>query len=158
MMLERTAVSGDSVEPSRFGAAQIVSPALRDLHQYWRRKWQGRRMPCRADIEPLEIPALLPMVFLVDIEREPLRFRFRLVGTRVVTWFGRDATGEYLAEPFVLHYRQVMETRQPAYDRLEAPGRNGRRSYCQRLLLPLAGEDGEVAMLLGGIHPSPVLI
>lgn len=157
MAVDCTAVTTEPAEPCGFGEDRIASLALRDLHAYWLGKWRGTSMPRRADIEPLEIPTLLPMVYLVDIDREPLRFRFRLVGTRVVAWFGRDLTGDYLSEGATPRYREVLESGQPAYDRLHKPAIGGRHGFCQRLLLPLAGETG-VEMLLGGIHPTPVLI
>lgn len=149
------AVSPGACVPG-LGAAEISSPALRDLYLYWLEKWQGARMPARADIEPLEIPTLLPVVYLVDIEGDPRRFRFRLIGTRIVAWFGRDLTGGYLSDQLVARYAEVADSGRPAYDALYAPSKEGRHGFYQRLLLPLAGEDGGTAMLLGGIRPTPV--
>lgn len=60
---------------------------------YWDSKRVGRRMPSRRDIEPTEILELLPYVVLIDVERAPLDFRYRLVGTAVATRFGHDHTG-----------------------------------------------------------------
>ncbi len=148
--------------------AEIASPALRDLYLYWQDKWQGHRMPTRADIEPLEMPALLPLVYLVDVEtgvdpeRGPLRFRFRLIGTRIVGWFGRDLTGQYVDESFAPRYREAATTGLPLYDVLDKGGADGapggRHGFYQRLLMPLAGDDGEIEMLLGGVHPTPMLV
>jgi hypothetical protein len=66
---------------------------------YWDSKRAGRRMPSRRDIEPTEILDLLPYVVLVDVEREPLDFRYRLVGTAVAARFGHDRTGGRCAPP-----------------------------------------------------------
>ncbi|MGH6959636.1 MAG: hypothetical protein ACREE7_04055 [Dongiaceae bacterium] len=42
-------------------------------------------MPRRADIDPLEIPRRnLPDLMLIDVLHDPERYRYRLVGTRVV--------------------------------------------------------------------------
>lgn len=157
MALEQVAVPEQS-DLSTFGfrAADIASPALRALYSYWDEKWQGRRMPTRADIEPLEIPTLLPIVYLVDVERDPLRFRFRLVGTRIVAWFGRDTTGSYVDESSVCRYRDVLACRLSAYDRLLMPELQGRHRHYERLIMPLAGRDGTIGMLLGGLHPTRV--
>lgn len=143
---------------SGLGAAEIASPVLRDLYLYWLGKWQGPRMPTRADIEPLEIPTLLPLVYLVDVEGDPRRFRFRLIGTRIVAWLGRDLTGAYLSDPTARRYAAVADSGRPAYDALNAAGKEGRHGSYQRLLLPLAGEEGGVAMLLGGIQPTPAAV
>ncbi|SMF45827.1 PAS domain-containing protein [Tistlia consotensis] len=159
MALERVVVSGNpEVSATGFGAAQIANPLLRDLYLYWADKWHGPYMPTRADIDPLDMPALLPMIYLVDVERQPLRFRFRLVGTRVVSWFGRDMTGQYVEEAQVWRYREVAETGRASYDRLYAPNKQGRHGSYQCLLMPLAGENGSVEMLLGGMQPTPSLI
>lgn len=138
-----------------FSAQQVASPVLRELYGYWLDKWRGDRMPTRADIEPLEIPALLPQVYLVDVEREPLRFRFRLVGTRIVAWFGRDMTGKEVSERFAGRYREAVLTGRPVYDCLSLPGKAGRHGAYRRIVLPLAGAGGDVEMLLGGVQPTP---
>lgn len=48
---------------------------------YWHRIRGARRMPSRKDLDPLDIPELLPYVMLIDVLRDPLDFRFRLLGT-----------------------------------------------------------------------------
>jgi hypothetical protein len=145
-------IDGRTSGPS---AAQIASPALHELYLYWLDKWQDGRMPTRADIEPLEIPALLPQVYLVDVERNPLRFRFRLVGTRIVAWFGRDTTGQEIAAELVERYREAVTTGRPLFDSLSLAGKAGRQGSYQRVLLPLAGASGRIEMLLGGLQPTP---
>ena len=44
----------------------VRSQVLRDVHAYWERKRGDRRMPARDDLDPLDFPALLPNVILVD--------------------------------------------------------------------------------------------
>ena len=44
---------------------------LVEFLEYWRGKCDGRAMPARADIDPLEIPRLLPYVYLVDVLDDP---------------------------------------------------------------------------------------
>ncbi|MEX0759126.1 MAG: PAS domain-containing protein [Tistlia sp.] len=152
------AVPETPVAACGLGALPIAGPALRELYLYWRDKWQGERMPTRADIEPLEIPSLLPQVYLVDIERDPLDFRFRLVGTRIVAWFGRDMTGQRVADRLADRYREVVETGRPVYDSLSLPGKSDRHGSYQRLVMPLAGEEGRIEMLFGGVQPTPAAV
>ena len=75
-------------------AYRRVSNLIEQGLDYWDSKRAGRRMPARRDIEPTEILDLLPYVVLIDVEREPLDFRYRLVGTAVAARFGHDRTGE----------------------------------------------------------------
>lgn len=73
-------------------------PSITELHEYWLSRRAGRAMPSRADINPADIPHLLPAIALVDVEPEPFRVRYRVVGTRLVQDMGHDFTGYYLDE------------------------------------------------------------
>jgi hypothetical protein len=74
-----------------------------DLYSYWLSKREGRIMPARGDINPADIPHLLP--YLMIIEKNGEEFRYRLVGSAIVRAVGYDATGatvgSYLAAPEV---------------------------------------------------------
>jgi hypothetical protein len=72
-------------------------PRLHQAYAYWRRKAAGRPMPRRRDIDPVEIPKLLPAVMLVDVEPGG-RYRYRLIGTENSQAQGIKATGRYLDE------------------------------------------------------------
>jgi len=67
--------------------------SLRRAFAYWDSKRCGRRMPARRDLDPIEIPRLLPWVILIDVILDPLDFRYRLIGTEVVAIARRDFTG-----------------------------------------------------------------
>jgi hypothetical protein len=66
-------------------------------YSYWRGKAAGRPMPCRADIDPTEIPRLLRDIMLVDVLPDG-RYRYRLIGTANTQAHGVSATGCYLDE------------------------------------------------------------
>lgn len=72
-------------------AARAAGRAVRLLRRQARRPaW-----PSRADIDPLDIPLLLKYLLLIEIERlQPMRIRFRLMGTNFHRFFGRDLTGK----------------------------------------------------------------
>ncbi len=53
---------------------------------------RGRTLPSRWDIDPIEIPRLLPHIMLVDV-MGPSLYRYRLVGTEIATTMGVNATG-----------------------------------------------------------------
>lgn len=67
-------------------------------------------MPARSDIDPLEIPWMLGDVSLVDVDRSAAdwRYRFRLVGSRVVERLGYDMTGKWLQDMPVAEYRDYL--------------------------------------------------
>ncbi|MCH2395582.1 PAS domain-containing protein [Oceanibaculum sp.] len=72
----------------------IQHERLRQLYDYWEGKRGNRLMPARTDIDPVEIPGLLPNLILIDVERgERNRYRFRLYGTEVCANRGADLPG-----------------------------------------------------------------
>lgn len=88
--------------PSVARATQILQTAsnggLREVVRYWLEVHPRDRLPTRADFDPVQVPQALRNIALTDVERDPLRFRVRLMGTEVVQAFGRDFTGGYLDE------------------------------------------------------------
>jgi hypothetical protein len=133
----------------------IRSDRLRQVYAYWASKIVGGRLPARAAIDPTEIPRLLPFVFLVDVERDPQRFRFRLVGTQICAWAGRDATGLYTDEPafgpkgaaLARQYAEVVARRRSLY--IEQPAGRPERDFIfyDKLVLPLSADGAQVNML-----------
>jgi len=145
----------DGAEP------RIESPMLRGLFAYWTTCRQARAFPRRADFDPTALGAMLPHVFLVDIERgETTRFRLRLVGTFLTSVFRGFGQGRYLEDAFI---NRKQPDRLEPYHRIAADARpNVQRSRFvdegnlpydyERLLLPLAREDDtRVDMIVGGI-------
>ncbi len=57
----------------------------------------ARALPDRADLDPAEIPLLLPYILISEVE-QPFRIRYRLIGTEVVHVTGMNFTGHYLDE------------------------------------------------------------
>lgn len=145
----------------------IRSKRLQQLYAYWRGK-AGGGLPSRANIDPAEIPQILPYLFLIDVEHEPQRFRFRLIGTQVCTWAGRDVTGMYIDDP--AYGPRASEIRGQYADVIargvafytEQPAARPDRDYVfyERLVLPLAPDGRRIDMLLCAIDvltPTPEL-
>jgi hypothetical protein len=55
-------------------------------------------LPARADFDPFAVPEAVGSIWMLDIQREPFRLRYRLQGTRIVDAVGRDETGRWLDE------------------------------------------------------------
>lgn len=137
---------------------QPVHEQLRDLLAYWLAKKGARLAPRRADIDPAEIRPLLPFVGLVDVQRNPLRFRYRLTGTAITAGYGRDLTGCYLDEvdlnrherEIIAEYARVAERGEPVCARWDYTRNDGRHLRYERLALPLSSDGATVDMLFGG--------
>src|SRR5262249_55061756 len=120
-----------------------------------------RRMPSRQDIDPTEIPKLLRNVMLIDVFRDPLKFRYRLVGTRVVDATGENRTGKcfdcvefFACNPGVKEeYVAAVATGEPRHS-LEPFRRldRGTEYDVERLLLPLSSDGATVDMILVYFH------
>ena len=54
--------------------------------------------PTRADLDPVEMPKLLPHMALVEVDKFDPRLRIRLVGTNIVNICSANSTGQYLDE------------------------------------------------------------
>jgi hypothetical protein len=86
-------------------------PRCRAFYEYWLSISSPGRLPSRKHISPEDIVPLLPRVWMLDVFRSPLRFRYRLVGTGEVLTLGRDPTGQWLdeAHPEFLTNRVVSD-------------------------------------------------
>lgn len=126
---------------------------------YWKRKRSSRAMPSRRDIDPTEIPHLLPHLQLIDVAEGGQRFRYRLVGTTLVQTFGREYTGLWLDQLFAGArakfagdiYRKVCELRRPLFVRNGYLTSKGLPLVANRLYLPLSADGTTVNMLMGAL-------
>jgi hypothetical protein len=145
-------------------AARLQLRQQRELFAYWRSKVPEGKLPARSDIDPVDIPALLPWITLVDVDwsnGQP-RFRLRLVGTAVVERFGRDVTGMWFEEAYrgdILKrqdavYSEAAEGSCPVADSQGAPIEGKEFIISHRLILPLADDgvhvDRLIALILFG--------
>lgn len=129
----------------------------RTAYDYWLSKCNAEQLPRRADINPRELLAILPCIFLMEVRIEPLRFRFRLVGTRLVQWWGQDLTGIVLAgrdsEPkcqrIFKDFQSTVVDRAPRRDELKGPSSAHEFYDFERLLAPLSNDGNSVDMILG---------
>lgn len=116
-------------------------------------------MPRRRDIEPTEIPRLLPHLQLIEVAEGAARFRYRLTGTALVTAFGREYTGSYLDELFsgeeLAYARHVYSTvcarRRPVFLRNRYSTTRDVGMVANRLYLPLSDDGASVNIILGAL-------
>ncbi len=123
-------------------------PMVRRFYEYWLSVAPPDRLPGRQHIQPEEIVALLPRLWMLDIYRDPLRFRYRLVGTSIVQAVGCELTGRWLDEvqPEVVttpmaynRYRLVAEIGRPTWRRGRIYWkRDPKQRTIENCLVPLA--------------------
>lgn len=131
---------------------------LRQLYAYWESRRRGRRFPARRDLDPLEFRYALGTVLLLDVLRDPLRFRFRLHGSVLAARAGYDMTGKMVDELPGPENQAVLLQR--CHDLLADPcplAIHSDRLVDQRvaryevLWLPLSDDGEMVNMLMGAL-------
>ena len=134
--------------------------SVRRLCAYWSRKRRDQAMPRRADIDPADMKALLPMMMLIDVTPDERRFVYRLVGTAEVAIRGSNPTGKPVQHSFfgdsveetLSCYEYVVRNRAPFCYRgaYEAP--DGRIETDDTVYLPLSDDGAHVNMILVFSH------
>lgn len=75
-------------------------PMVRSIVEYWLRIAPGEALPGRQHLDPIDIWGLIANVWMVDVCGSPPRFRYRVAGTKIVEYIGRDPTGMSMDEVF----------------------------------------------------------
>jgi hypothetical protein len=151
--------SPDAAEPASI-RTQIRHPRLIRLYEHWDARRQGRRMPARADLDPVDLPFALGHLLLMDvIGPPPWRFRYRLIGSALTQRAGRDLTGRMVEEIPEPEYRASVVAWHGAVVEARAPQRNltrrvidARWQHYELLTLPLSSDGETVDMTLTGLY------
>ena len=155
--------SGMSIlpHPSYSEAARIRDeardPRIVTLLEYYLTIHPRKTIPCRTDFDPFQVPTVMPNLTLTDVERQPYRFKYRVMGTSVSYNMEFEGTGKYLDELV-----PGVETQYPHLDRIRVAEegipvhRLGQSSISfrsdfadlERVHLPLASDGQSVDMIL----------
>jgi hypothetical protein len=140
-----------------------LEPDLSRVHAYWSGLKRGANdVPFWDDVKFSMRSRLGRESMLIDVFENPLRFRFDLIGTDLIEWYGETIGNKFLGEidlhaPFdelTLHCQATVEGRAPTY--CQTAVRNSDAEHpvgYARLLLPLWG-NGRIEMLLGAVVPD----
>lgn len=135
----------------------LHSPVNRSLRDYWLAlSGDAATPPAWRRFDPVEIPKLLSHLVVVDVGQEPLRFRYRLVGTWITGLAGRDATGLDLnadlygdrLDNMLWTYRRCVETAAPLATLGSIHFADKDWATAEHLFVPFAGEDGAVSKIV----------
>lgn len=141
----------------------LPHPTLRFLHEYWTRLPRGGDLPDQRAVDPVEMRAALGFVLLLDVEPSGYDFRYRLYGSGVASSGAQDWTGwtvgamsQKTGTNYGLFYRAVYRaavlSRRPIHTEHHSPRYLLAKAW-QRIVLPLAGPDGQVGRFLVGNVP-----
>ena len=140
-------------EPAqRTRSSKIIDQAL----AYWNRIRAGREMPARADLNPGDVPKLLPYMILIDVLHDPLDFRYRLIGTEIDRIVARNYKGVKFSglpekrapNPIWQHHQETVETRAPVRKELSYYGPDGDVRRIEHCLMPFSSDGKTVDQIL----------
>ena len=136
---------------------KIRDDNVRQFLQLWQDAHVGGRAPGKDFLDPIRLRFLLGSLSLLEVQPEPLRFRYRLVGTDIVERLGHELTGKWLDEhpdpsfrPFLIKgATMAYHAAMPIYGHVKA------RAFGEDWLLevigvPLLGPNGNVAYIGAG--------
>jgi hypothetical protein len=156
--VEKPSSSGRPPGGGADSSSSLWNPKVTRLYDYWRKIHPRTGLPGRQHFEPLDLPDLLPSLWLLDVQHEPFRLKFRLIGTRIVERLGREVTGQWLDEAhphlandqnYFERYHRVVIQKEPSW-RKGPPlfKQDPTVAYLENLILPLAADGGTVNTLL----------
>jgi len=126
--------------------------------EYWKSKQGDALSQPPAAIDPIEMPHLLPLVMLADVETaegSAPAFRYRISGTGIRAVHGYDPTRlrpieltpRIYGQLIDAHYRAAVAARQPLAHVIVMITNLKQRSYA-RIILPLSNDGATINMLM----------
>jgi len=76
----------------------LPTPFLQMAYDHWATLRGDRVMPARADFDPMDIPRALPNIVLIEVQKEPLDFLYRVVGSVIVHHSATSFSGQWMSE------------------------------------------------------------
>ena len=154
---------GHSGGSNDHGEALGAHRELAALWRTWEQARSGRVLPCRRDFTPERLRPWLGSLALIDVDHDPIRLQFRLVGVHIVDNLKFDPTGKAV-EDFVTDpandpmtrglYRCLMSA-QPVFE-VVCPQYQCRHAFrCNRLALPLSADGLTVNKIMVGEYAIP---
>lgn len=139
------------------------TPQLRTLFDYWNAGRGDLPFILWSELQPRDIQPLLPLVFILDIERDPRRYRIQLMGTEIVKRFGGEFTGHYMDElnfgeakaQVLADYDWVADRVKPHLAISDFIQTGDRRIHAERLALPMSSDGRQADRILGAVVHIP---
>ncbi|MDF1720632.1 MAG: PAS domain-containing protein [Minwuia sp.] len=133
-----------------------------DLHATWNRLRGEREMPARRDFSPADLRGHLGWVALIDVEYDPERYRFRLVGADIALGLSRDSSHQYLDKVYgpevyetaVGSCRWIIENRRPVRAFGEMVHAHKGHIRFESFDLPFSTDGETIDLILKRVHYS----
>lgn len=149
-------------QPGMDAFAHVHDPRLRRFLAHYLGLRQGRQVPRRSQISPLDFPDLLSMAFLYEFDPASQDFHIRLAGDHVAHMLQTARAGARLSDvfparalPIVLErYRRICLTPCVMHNIGQVFHNLGGAGFGERIAMPLHDDDGSPAFFLGATSYS----
>jgi len=162
--LQFNGVDGDAADYGEWADHRIPDdrsawhPLVRQFYDYWLSVAPPGVLPGRQHVAPEKMAPWLSRLWLLDVHRNPLRYRCRLAGSDMVRSIGQEVTGRWLDEVHPLsasdprsrgRFRFVTELGRPAWRRgTPRWARQPEFKIIESLLVPLAADGRSVDKIM----------
>lgn len=142
----------------RLTFAEVTSAMIRQLAAYWNELRGAKPIALKKEFDPSRVTALLPYLLITEYHFNPLRLRYRLVGTEQVRHVGEDFTGKWLHETlwdpryievWLAAVGEMIETRQPVFGRDSLLWTDGKIKECEWAVFPLTIDGNTISYSVG---------
>lgn len=123
---------------------------FKDILVRWTSLRTETSLPTKSDFSPHAFDrSVLPYIILLDVERDPLRFRYRLTGTMAESIQNYNYTGSYVDEQAPQKLREylqsdleaLVQSGEPQHVSLSFTNTKGYPRHLQVLRLPLCNNN-----------------
>lgn len=145
-MLSNTSFVEINIEETPF-------PELHDVLTYWHGRKLGHPLPSWHDVDLMDLPPkIIPRICVIDVENEPLTFKYRFWGSEITKMHKLDFTGhsildvppaEYAALLFQ-QYESVTKSKSPKMFINRFENDQGFRSQYAVVRMPLASNGKNI--------------
>jgi len=132
-------------------------PKLQRMFDYWSSHRRNGALPSRTDIDPIDLPDLIPNFMMFEAIEDFTDFRIRLAGTKVEEVFGGAMKGLTLSgiakrdsfSEVWQSFDRIIASREPEFRSDTLTNVDKRYVVFERLLCPLAADGKTVDHVLG---------
>ncbi|MDF1747296.1 MAG: PAS domain-containing protein [Alphaproteobacteria bacterium] len=137
-----------------------ATQGVQDFYTYWCKIRGDKKMPCRADFDPIDIPYHLPGILLVDVlatsETGERCFRYRVVGDLEIEARNQNPTGLWIEDGAYPNtkdraletYKHIQGSAEPLFRVITNINARGVPTDEFVLFVPLSEDDVTVSQIL----------
>ncbi|HWA45622.1 MAG TPA: PAS domain-containing protein [Hypericibacter adhaerens] len=151
-------LSTATAQMERLSFEETSSAMIRQLAAYWAELRGDKPLPLKKDFDPARVVNLLPYLIVAEYHLDPLRIRYRLVGTEQVRHVGEDYTGKWLhevlwdpryIEVWLVSVGEMIESHQPIFGRDFLLWADGKMKNYEWAIFPVSADGARVTHGIG---------